>query len=130
MHTHRHKPLPPRSVFVRHMSLNALWATGVVVAALGAGMAGYHYLESMPWMDAFLNAAMILSGMGPADAMHTDAGKLFAGCYAIFSGIVFIGFAALILAPLLHRFLHRFHLSIEPTEEGESKKPEGSDSLQ
>lgn len=73
-------------------------------------MAGYHYYESMSWVDAYVNAAMILSGMGPVNPLQTDAGKIFAGSYALFSGIVFLVVIAVIFAPVIHRFLHKFHL--------------------
>ena len=80
------------------------------------GMIGYHYFEKMSWIDAYVNAAMILSGMGPVAELKTDTGKIFAGSYALFSGIVFLVVMALILAPALHRFLHKFHI-----EEGSIK---------
>ena len=94
-----------------------LWrlaATGGVAAlllggSLFIGMLGYHAYEQLPWMDAFLNAAMLLGGMGPVDAPHTDAGKLFAGLYAMYAGIVFLVTAAVLFTPLLHRVLHKFH---------------------
>lgn len=90
------------------------WHLGLAAAllgvALGAGAFGYHVTEGMPWIDAFLNAAMILSGMGPVEALRTDSGKLFATAYAIFSGVFFLAVAGLTLAPVLHRILHRFHL--------------------
>jgi len=73
-------------------------------------MAGYHILENMGWVDAFVNAAMILSGMGPVGTLQTDAGKIFAGCYALFSGLVFITVTGIVLAPVAHRALHKFHL--------------------
>lgn len=73
-------------------------------------MAGYHYFEEMSWVDAYVNAAMILSGMGPISPMQTVGGKLFAGSYALFSGIVFLFIMALIFAPIVHRFLHKFHM--------------------
>lgn len=73
-------------------------------------MAGYHFTEHQPWLDAFANAAMILSGMGPLAPLQTAAGKFFAGCYAMFSGLVFITAAGIILAPVGHRLLHKFHL--------------------
>jgi hypothetical protein len=82
----------------------------VLAVALGIGMLGYHHLERMQWIDAFANAAMILSGMGPLAPLQTESGKLFAGLYALFSGLVFIAVAGLVLAPALHRLLHRFHL--------------------
>jgi hypothetical protein len=73
-------------------------------------MAGYHHLEKLPWLDAFTNASMILSGMGPLAPIQTSAGKLFAGGYALFSGIAFISSMGVVIAPIFHRFLHKFHL--------------------
>ena len=75
-------------------------------------MAGYHFLERLPWLDAFLNASMILSGMGPVGELKTTAGKIFAGCYALFSGVAFLTSIGLIFAPVFHRFLHKFHLEV------------------
>lgn len=74
-------------------------------------MLGYHLLERLPWLDAFLNAAMLLGGMGPVDAPHTPGGKLFAGLYALYAGLVFLVTAAIVFTPVLHRLLHRFHFS-------------------
>jgi hypothetical protein len=106
----RHEPLlAPRAWALRLVGHLAL-AAGLLGVALGAGAVGYHVTEGMPWIDAFLNAAMILSGMGPVEALRTDAGKLFATVYAIFSGVFFLAVAGLTLAPVLHRILHRFHL--------------------
>ena len=82
---------------------------GLVIVSLAIGMAGYHGYEGLPWIDAFLNAAMILSGMGPLLQPATEGGKLFAGFYALYAGLVFIVVAGIILAPLIHRLLHRFH---------------------
>ena len=79
-------------------------------SALGIGMAGYHFFENMGWVDAFENAAMILSGMGPVSALQSDAGKIFAGCYALFSGLLLITVTGIVLAPVIHRGLHKFHL--------------------
>ena len=73
-------------------------------------MAGYHLLEGLSWVDAFLNAAMLMGGMGPVNALQTDAGKMFAGCYALFSGLAFITSIGVVFAPVFHRFLHKFHL--------------------
>jgi hypothetical protein len=78
--------------------------------SLAVGMLGYHFLGGLAWIDAFLNASMILSGMGPVDMLSTFGAKLFAGLYALYSGLALIATAALVLAPILHRFLHRFHL--------------------
>jgi hypothetical protein len=76
-------------------------------------MAGYGYFEGLAWRDAFLNAAMLLGGMGPVDAPQTDGGKLFAGLYALYSGLVFLIAAGLVFAPVLHRLLHKFHWNQE-----------------
>ena len=78
--------------------------------ALGIGVFGYHYLGGLNWIDSLLNASMILGGMGPVDPLHSDAAKIFASFYALFSGLAFIGIASLLVAPFAHRFLHRFHL--------------------
>lgn len=82
----------------------------MVAVALSIGMAGYHFFEDMNWVDAFENAAMILSGMGPVSTLQSDTGKIFAGCYALFSGLMFITVAGIVLAPVAHRALHKFHL--------------------
>ena len=80
------------------------------MGSLTLGVCGYHFLAGLAWIDALLNASMILGGMGPVDPVKTTAGKLFASFYALFSGLVIIGVASLLLAPLIHRFLHEFHL--------------------
>ena len=85
-------------------------AAAVVVVSLAAGMCGYHFLERLPWIDALLNASMILGGMGPVDPIKTDAGKIFASFYALYSGLAIISVAGLLLAPIVHRFLHKFHV--------------------
>jgi hypothetical protein len=104
----RHPPLSHRA-FRRRVANHALAAAGIVVASLGIGMAGYARTENLTWLDAFLNAAMLLGGMGPVHIPVTDRGKLFAGVYALYCGMVFLVIAGLILAPLVHRLLHRFH---------------------
>ncbi len=78
--------------------------------SLFIGMCGYHYLEDLPWVDSLLNASMILSGMGPVDVLKTNQGKIFASFYALFSGIVFLVIMGIVIAPILHRFLHKFHI--------------------
>jgi hypothetical protein len=110
MFEHRTSPLLPRREFLRRVANSLLLGLLVVVCALGVGMAGYHLLEKLPWVDAFVNAAMILSGMGPVATLQTAAGKIFAGCYALFSGLAFISVAGILLAPLAHRALHKFHI--------------------
>jgi hypothetical protein len=84
-------------------------AAGIATGSLFLGMLGYHVLVRLPWVDAFLNASMLLGGMGPVDAPRTSAGKLFAGIYALYAGLVFLVVVGIILAPLVHRILHRFH---------------------
>ena len=79
-------------------------------------MAGYHVLGHLSWLDSFVNASMILTGMGPVDHMETAAAKIFSGVYALFSGVVFLSAAAVILTPVLHRFLHRFHIEIDDND--------------
>ncbi|MFN5928994.1 MAG: hypothetical protein ACK45X_12860, partial [Roseiflexaceae bacterium] len=87
-----------------------LMAMALTIFALGIGIAGYHYFEDMSWIDATLNAAMILGGMGPVDHVNTHAGKLFASAYALFSGLFFIAIAGIVLAPVTHRLLHSLHV--------------------
>ena len=102
--------LPWRIFLLRRVGRTLLAGGLVIVASLALGMAGYRVTEGMDWLDAFLNASMILGGMGPVDTLHTAAGKLFAGFYALYSGLVLVFTAGLLLAPFVHRLLHRFHL--------------------
>ena len=110
MFEHRSSPLLPRQAFYRRVAICFLLSQAVVAVALGLGMAGYHYFEEMNRVDAFENAAMILSGMGPVSTLQTDPSKIFAGCYALFSGLMFITVTGIVLAPVAHRALHKFHL--------------------
>lgn len=89
---------------------HALFSAFILALALFVGMAGYHFLAALNWTDSFLNASMILGGMGPVAPLETNAAKLFAGTYALFAGLVFISVAGLVLAPFLHRIMHRFHI--------------------
>jgi len=86
-----------------------LAATAIVVVSLAIGMVGYAYFENLSWLDAFLNSAMLLGGMGPVNPPKTDGGKLFAGIYALYAGLVFLVAAALLAGPVVHRLLHKFH---------------------
>ena len=90
---------------LRHVAAAAV----LVVVSIAVGMVGYEHFEGLPWRDAFLNTAMIAGGMGPVDAPRMYGGKVFAGLYALYSGIVFIATAALLLAPVVHRVMHKFH---------------------
>ena len=114
MFEHRTTPLLPRRQFYKRLARCVAISLTVIAAVLGVGMMGYHVLEKMSWVDAFVNAAMILSGMGPVGSLNTDAGKIFAGCYALFSGLAFVTSIGIIFTPLFHRFIHKFHL--ETTE--------------
>ncbi len=107
-----HHPLPPRHVFVQRMLRSSSIAAGLVFGSLGIGALGYHVFAGLPWLDATLNAVMILTGMGPVDLLQTTSGKLFGIGYALYSGVAFLTMVAVLFAPVLHRFLHRFHLDI------------------
>ncbi|MBC8096017.1 MAG: hypothetical protein H7Y43_09410 [Akkermansiaceae bacterium] len=122
MYEHHSKPLLARSKFIIRLTRSFWVALFVIVASLGLGMVGYHVLEQMPWMDAFVNAAMILSGMGPLTPLHTAAGKLFAGCYALFSGVAFLSSVGLVFAPVAHRLLHKFHLESSQQSKKDERK--------
>jgi hypothetical protein len=99
-----------RRRFRSHLARNAAIAALGLVVSLAIGMAGYHWLAPMPWLDAFVNAAMLLGGMGPVDKLPNEATKLFAGLYAIYCGVVFIATVGLLLTPVASHVLHRFHL--------------------
>ena len=106
----RELPLAPPRKFALRLLRNGLWSACFIAIWLIIGMAGYGGCEGMSAVDSFVNAAMILSGMGPVQLLNTTGGKIFAGLYAIISGIVIFGVAGIALAPLYHRMLHRFHL--------------------
>jgi hypothetical protein len=109
MYEHKAQPLIPRRRFVRRVLLHAVAATAILLISLFVGIAGYEYFEHFVWRDAFLNAAMLMGGMGPVDAPKTDGGKVFAGLYALYAGLVFLVTAGLIFAPVVHRLMHKFH---------------------
>ena len=107
---HHTKPLLPFRLFLVRLLRYAGFALLLIGFSLSIGVVGYHYLNELPWLDALLNASMILTGMGPVDPMKNDAAKWFASGYAIFSGVAFLSTVAVFLTPLVHRFLHRHHL--------------------
>jgi hypothetical protein len=110
MFEHRTKPLLPRKIFVLRVLRSLALALGIIGVSIGVGILGYHFCAGLSWLDALLNAAMILTGMGPVNELPTVGGKLFASFYALFSGVVFITSVAVLLAPVIHRFRHKFHL--------------------
>jgi hypothetical protein len=110
MYEAHHERLLSRRKFFRRLCNNFLVALAIIIASLLIGMFGYHLTEQMSWVDAYVNASMILSGMGPVEVLKTSAGKIFAGTYALFSGIIFLIVIAVIVAPIIHRFLHKFHV--------------------
>ncbi len=107
---HRSQSLLPVRQFVLRVIRHVIAGLALMFIALGIGMAGYHGLEGLSWLDSFLNASMILGGMGPVAELHNPAAKLFAGFYALFSGLIFVGVAGIIILPIAHRFLHLLHL--------------------
>ena len=106
-------PLPPRRVFLQRLARTGLLAGLIIAGSLGLGVLGYHHLGRLPWIDSLLNASMILGGMGPVDALTTPAAKLFASAYALFSGVVLLASVAVMITPIVHRFLHRYHLDLD-----------------
>jgi hypothetical protein len=109
----KHQPLLSRQAFARRLARNFAAAMVLIGVSLIGGMIGYHYLEGMAWIDAFANASMILSGMGPLGTLQTWNGKLFAGFYALYSGLALVLATGIVFAPVVHRMLHRFHLEDE-----------------
>ena len=110
MYEHRTEPLLPRRKFLRRLAMHGLAAGGVVAVSLSLGILGYHFLAGLSWIDALLNASMILTGEGPVDPMRTATAKLFASLYALFSGVIFLAIASILVVPVAHRLLHRLHL--------------------
>lgn len=111
MYESKRQSLLPRVTFYRRIAGHLAIGAALVAVSLGFGMLGYMATEHMSALDAFLNAAMLLGGMGPVTPLTTSAGKLFAGCFALYAGLVFIACAALVMAPIFHRALHHFHVS-------------------
>lgn len=110
MYEHKNKPLLPGKKFYYRLFTNFIWAVLILGFSLFIGMAGYHWLAKLSWIDSLYNASMILTGMGPVDPMPDNAAKVFGSFYALFSGVVFLTTVAMLLAPVVHRFMHKFHL--------------------
>ena len=123
MYEHRAQPLLSREKFLHRLVRHGYLALLIVLVSLAIGIAGYRGLEGLAWIDATLNAAMILGGMGPVAELHTVAGKLFASFYALFSGVVILVTVGVLSAPVIHRFLHRFHLEMD-METSQKRKPQ------
>ncbi len=119
------QPVLPPKLFYRRLAANAALASAIIGGTLGMGVGGYHYLGGLAWIDALVNASMLLGGMGPVDAVRSTGGKLFASFYALFCGLILIAATAILFAPVFHRFLHRFHMDMdEGDEEARSGKKE------
>src|SRR4030042_305835 len=110
---HFREPIISRTAFFLRIAWHCLIALAIGLVSLGIGILGYDEFEGLSWIDSTVNAAMILGGMGPLNQLQTDAGKLFASFYALFSGIIFLVAVAVLLAPVAHRFLHRFHIDFD-----------------
>ncbi len=114
--------LLPVNAFLRRVAIYVLAALVLIFVSLVGGVLGYRYLEGMAWIDSFLNACMIMGGMGPVGEMHRNAGKIFAGFYALYCGMVLLISFGIMMAPVCHRFLHRFHLDIDEDAHRKARK--------
>ncbi len=119
MYEHHSEQLAPMHVFARRLLVNALVAVGILLFSLGLGMLGYHFLERLSWLDAMLNASMILGGMGPVNPVQTPGGKVFASFYALYCGVILLTSVGVLAAPIFHRFMHYFHLQSGDDEEND-----------
>ncbi|MEA3208599.1 MAG: hypothetical protein QOE70_1656 [Chthoniobacter sp.] len=126
MFEHRKERVLPLPLFLRRLVICLGIAAGMVLLGVGIGVLGYHYLADFTWIDALLNACMILTGMGPVGQLPTDAAKVFASLYALFSGLVFISVMAVLISPIMHRILHKFHIAEEDFGKRDGKKTPGA----
>ena len=108
-----HEPLLPLELFWGRVLRNVAWGGGIIAVSLMIGVAGYHWLGRLGWVDSILNASMILGGMGPVDILRSNAAKLFASAYALFSGVTLLTSVGVLLAPVVHRFMHHFHIAAD-----------------
>ena len=111
--------LVSRSRFVRRMAFSIIFSAGLIVFGLGVGTLGYHLTAKLEWTDAFLEASMILTGMGPVGALTTNGAKIFAALFALFTGLIFLSAVSIVVAPVFHRLLHKFHLDDDDFKEGD-----------
>lgn len=117
MYEPRHRPPVPRRHFLRRLAAHGGMSAALILASLAVGMAAYAGFEGLGWQDSFLNAAMLLGGMGPVEVPQTAAGKLFAGFYALYAGLIVLVAAGVLFAPALHRMLHTFHWAADRRDE-------------
>ena len=110
MFEHRQQKVVPVSVFMRRVAVCIGVAILLILVALFIGIAGYHWLAGLGWIDSLLNASMILGGMGPVNSLTNTSAKVFASLYALFSGLVFIAVMGIVFSPIVHRMLHKFHV--------------------
>lgn len=120
MYEHRHDPLISPREFVWRLATHGGFALVLIAVSLAIGILGYHFLEGLSWIDSLVNASMLLGGMGPVNPLTTVAGKIFASFYALYSGLVFLVVAGVMIVPIFHRFLHHFHLEQIEKEEAEN----------
>ena len=110
MYERKHQRLLTRAEFAKRVIGHFLVAAGALSVALGTGIAGYHFIAGLGWIDSLLNASMILGGMGPLTPLTSDTAKIFASVYALFAGLFFVAMAGVLLGPFLHRLMHHFHV--------------------
>lgn len=110
------KKLPHRKHYINSLAKSFLFAMVMISFSLGIGVVGYHYFFNISWLDSLVNASMILTGMGPVDKAETNGAKIFSSIYAIYSGVAFLTSVAVIFSPVVHRFLHQFHIDLEDDE--------------
>ena len=110
---HKSQPLLPASKFYFRLVKNFAIVFSLIASSLLVGAYGYHHFEQMTWVDSFFNASMILTGMGPACVLHSNASKLFVSCYALFAGIIFLTASAIVLTPIFHRIMHKFNTELD-----------------
>ncbi len=117
MFERKHEKLASLSVFVKRMAASVVMAGILIAVALFIGIAGYHWIAGFGWVESLLEASMILGGMGPVNQLNTPGAKIFASGYALFSGLVFIAILGIVLAPVTHRMLHKFHIDEEDLQQ-------------
>jgi len=120
---HHKQELLPRHLFVRRLFITISICFLILAIWILGGMAGYHFLGQLTWIDSFLNSAMIVGGMGPVNALISPDAKIFAGIYAILSGVIFLVVFGLLIAPIFHRLLHKFHLDVDDVRRSKNDSP-------